>query len=142
MRDINKIVIHCSDSPDSMDIGFKEINQWHKERGWLDKKSNISCGYHYIVRRNGKVEVGRPEGSVGSHAYGHNRMSIGICWVGRGQLTPKQDKALKKLVRDIRKKYSLPLSKVKGHYELNSGKTCPNFDMNEFRLDVLFEGLD
>ena len=60
MRKIEKIILHCTDSPDHMNIGFKEINQWHKERGWLSK-SGISCGYHWIVKRNGKIEAGRPE---------------------------------------------------------------------------------
>lgn len=142
MRRISRIIVHTSDSPDSLNIGFKEINQWHKERGWLDKSSNISCGYHYIVRRNGKIEAGRPESSVGAHCYGYNRESIGICWVGRDKMTPKQDKALRMLVREIQDKYGVNLSKIQGHYELNEGKTCPNFDMNEFRLDILFTQLE
>ena len=29
------IVIHCSATKPSMDIGAKEIDRWHRERGWL-----------------------------------------------------------------------------------------------------------
>ena len=46
-------IIHCSATKPSMDIGFEEINRWHKERGWLQ------CGYHFIIRRNGVIEDGR-----------------------------------------------------------------------------------
>ena len=42
-------IIHCSATKPSMDIGFEEINRWHRERGWL------SCGYHFIIRRNGRI---------------------------------------------------------------------------------------
>lgn len=140
-RKIDKIIIHCSDSPDSLNIGFHEINQWHRERGWLDKKSDISCGYHYIVRRNGNVEVGRPESSVGSHVYGQNRSSIGICWVGRDKMTEAQDKAIRQLCRQQLEKHGLKPFDLYGHHEFDENKTCPNFDMHEFRLDVLFTAL-
>jgi len=142
MREIDKIIVHCSDSPDSMAIGFREINDWHKERGWLDKKSGVSCGYHYIVKRNGRVEAGRPESSVGAHCYGHNRKSLGICWVGRDKMTPKQNRALIQLVNRLRVTYDIAANDVYGHCEFNAHKTCPNFNMNEFRMDVLFAGLD
>lgn len=138
MRTIKKLIIHCSDSPDSLNIGFREINQWHKEKGWLDTKSDVSCGYHWIVKRNGKVEAGRPEASVGSHCYGQNRESIGICWVGRDKLDPRQDEALRKLCLRIMKTYGLKIGDVYGHCEFNEGKTCPNMNMHEFRLDLLF----
>lgn len=140
-RFVDKIIIHCSDTPDSMNIGFREINQWHRERGWLDKNSNISCGYHYIVRRNGKVEIGRPESSVGSHTYGQNRTSIGICWVGRESMTEKQDAAIRKLCRQVIENHDLKPFDIKGHKEYSDSKTCPNIDMDEFRLDVLFTAL-
>jgi hypothetical protein len=57
------LVIHCAATKATMDIGYKEIRKWHVEdRGWDD------VGYHYIIRRDGKVEVGRPEGFQGAHA--------------------------------------------------------------------------
>lgn len=140
-RKVTKLIIHCSDSPDSLNIGFREINQWHRERGWLDKRSDISCGYHYIVRRNGKIEAGRPESSVGSHTFGHNRESIGICWIGRDKMTPKQDSAIRSLCRKLIEKHGLKPFDIYGHKEFSDKKTCPNIDMDEFRLDVLFTAL-
>ena len=76
MREINTFIIHCSDTYPDMDIGVEEIRRWHKERGWSD------IGYHYVIRRNGKIEEGRNDGIVGAHAKGMNENSLGICMVG------------------------------------------------------------
>ena len=140
-RKVDKLILHCSDTPDSMDIGFKEINQWHKEKGWLDKKSDISCGYHYIIRKNGKIEAGRPETSTGAHCYGQNRSSIGICWVGRNDLNKKQRKALKSLCLKLLDERNLKPFDVYGHSEFDEKKTCPNLNMHSFRIDILFPSI-
>ena len=34
MREINKIIIHCSAIKLSQDIGSFQINEWHKKQGW------------------------------------------------------------------------------------------------------------
>lgn len=136
MRKINKIILHCTDSPDTLDIGFKEINEWHKENGWLSK-SGVSCGYHYIIRRDGTVERGRPEKDVGSHCYGHNKTSIGVVWVGKDRLSMRQDIALRNLLRHLINKHKLDPSDIYGHKEFNDHKSCPNVDMNGVRWEVL-----
>ena len=57
------IVIHCAATKASMDIGASEIKKWHvDDNGWDD------IGYHYIIKRGGLVEVGRPEAFQGAHA--------------------------------------------------------------------------
>ena len=48
------IVVHCSATKPSMDIGVKEIRDWHVNgNGWSD------IGYAYVIRRNGALELGR-----------------------------------------------------------------------------------
>lgn len=112
-----------------MDIGAKEIREWHiKQNGWRD------IGYHYVIRRNGALETGRPESVAGSHVRNHNATSIGICMVGgidrRGatakNFTPHQWISLEHLVRDLRAKY--PLAIIHGHREF-AAKDCPSFDV-------------
>lgn len=140
MRDINKIVIHCSDSDDSLDIGFREINDWHRQRGWLSP-SGVSCGYHYIIRRDGTVEVGRPEVEVGAHVAGHNKDTLGVCIVGRKDFSSKQFDSLFAMIWGLSFKYALdPTEDVLGHYELDDKKTCPNLDMIKLRAETLFNG--
>jgi N-acetylmuramoyl-L-alanine amidase len=138
MRKIKRIVIHCTDSDDSLDIGYEEINAWHKKRGWLSP-SGVSCGYHYIVRRDGTTEVGRPLEEIGAHVRGFNGDSIGIVWVGRKDPDDDQFRALKQIVRALMYKYEVDIDKIQGHYELDSNKTCPNLDMVKFRAELLFK---
>jgi len=140
MREIQKLIVHCTDSPDDLDIGFQEINQWHKERGWLSD-SGISCGYHYIIRRDGKIERGRPDEEPGAHCYGQNRESIGIVWSGRNEATEKQLSSLYQLLLILMHKYALSTDNIHGHNEF-SKKTCPNLDMDWVRAEVVFKKIN
>lgn len=133
MRKITSIIVHCSDSPDNLHIGVDEIRQWHKERGWKD------IGYHYVIRRDGLVQRGRPDEVIGAHCQGHNTASIGLCLVGRDKYTPEQAQALHAQIALLQSKY--PKAKIYGHYELNSGKTCPNLAMPKVR-DALFNTIE
>jgi N-acetyl-anhydromuramyl-L-alanine amidase AmpD len=141
MRQVKLIVVHCSDSDDSLDFGFKDVDEWHRQRGWLSP-SGISCGYHYIVRRDGRIEPGRPESEDGAHCQGNNSNSIGICWIGRKQIGNDQYKSLLKKLRDICDRHGISVEKVLGHCETESGKaqgkTCPNLSMPHVRADLLF----
>ena len=124
MRQINKVVVHCADTPASMDIGVREIDQWHKARGWT------GIGYHYVIRRDGTIDAGRDVNVVGAHAYGHNKGSLGVCLVGgKGgfNFTMQQLDSL----RILRKQLDAFTGPVKwvGHAELDAGKACPNFDV-------------
>jgi len=76
MRELKYIVLHCSATPVSMDVGVAEIRKWHKAKGWKD------VGYHFVIKLSGKLEYGRPLQQIGSHVLGYNRASVGICYVG------------------------------------------------------------
>lgn len=136
IREIGKIVIHCTASPDSLDIGVREVRQWHIDRGWTD------IGYHILVRRSGVAEAGRSYDKVGAHVAGHNSDSLGIVWVGQDQIAQKQMDTLLVIVRGLMHQYNLSVDDVYGHYELDSKKTCPNLDMNRFRAELLFTKVD
>ena len=34
LRKIDKIIVHCADTPDGKDFTIKDIDCRHKERGW------------------------------------------------------------------------------------------------------------
>lgn len=138
MRKIDKIVIHCAYTPPSMDIGLAEIDRWHKDRGWW------GIGYHFVIRRDGKLEKGRPLEMVGAHARGHNRTSIGICLVGgkaqskngggRAQcnFTSAQWRELDALVTMLMNQHHVAIEGVIGHNDV-SPKMCPTFDVKAWR---------
>ncbi len=119
-----KIILHCSDTPDHMDIGVSEIRTWHvRDNGWRD------VGYHYVIRRNGTVELGRDESVIGAHCHGHNTDSLGICWVGRDDITTDQVQSLCNLFCNIRMRWLIPSGECYGHAELDPMKTCPRLPM-------------
>lgn len=124
------LVIHCAATKPSMDIGLREIRQWHRQRGFLD------VGYHFIIRRDGSLEVGREVGSIGAHVAGYNETSIGVCMVGgidekgkpQDNFTPAQWVALNALVWKLTR-VDYPGIRIVGHRDLDSGKACPSFDV-------------
>ena len=129
MREITHIIIHCSATPKSMDIGADKIRDWHVNgNGWSD------IGYHEVIRRSGEIEHGRPHNKQGAHAAGHNKNSIGICLIGgidksgkaQFNFTMHQLNALAGLVNGLKVKY--PKATVIGHNSVSS-KECPSFDV-------------
>lgn len=125
----NWIVIHCSATRAIQDVGAADIRKWHRQKGWAD------IGYHYVIRRSGKVESGRPVDSVGAGVAGHNADSVHICLVGglnddtwkpEDNYTNSQWESLTKLVAVLTRKY--PKARVLGHRDFpNVSKACPCF---------------
>ena len=95
LRKIDKIIVHCADTPDGKDFTIKDIDRWHKERGWQ------CCGYHHVIRLDGTIENGRPLAQIGAHCKGYNENSIGICLIGRREFTPAQLVSLRNLSAPI-----------------------------------------
>lgn len=125
-------MIHCAATRPEMDIGVSEIREWHLARGFSD------IGYADVIRRDGCVEEGRNIDDVGAHVKGYNEISVGICLVGgidkknrpENNFTDAQFKSLKRLLRFYKAKY--PKAAVVGHNELDPGKACPSFDVQEW----------
>lgn len=128
MRKIDKIIIHCSATPEGRDVKTETIRQWHLKRGWSD------IGYHYVIELDGTVVPGRPLERVGAHCRGENRSSIGICYVGGvdKEMTPKDTRteaqrgALHSLLFDLTDNFAK--ATIHGHNEFSS-KACPSFNV-------------
>ena len=143
------IVVHCSATRPSMDIGVAEIREWHLSKGWAD------CGYHLVVRRDGTIEPGRNLSVVGAHVAGFNGGSVGVCLVGgltetgapflqRMDLyTPQQLDSLRYALEFLHRMY--PGAQILGHRDLSPDKnkdgkiepweflkSCPGFDVNQW----------
>lgn len=140
---IRYLVIHAAYTTPSMDIGVKEINRWHKNRGWN------GVGYHYVIRRTGEVEEGRAENVQGAHVYGYNGLSLGICLVG-GKMegdeqpdcnfTVAQWSSLLRLMADLKARY--PDAEILGHRDLDAGRACPCFDAKAWAVHLDAESED
>ena len=139
---IKNIVVHATDTFPDMDIGADWIRNVHvNENGWRD------IGYHYVIRRNGDLEIGRrcEEGKnyvAGAHTLGLNAASIGIAVVGgkarSGELacnfTRHQWAALEQLWRILSIEY--PEAKWSGHNDHDKSKQCPTFDVEVWINEV------
>jgi N-acetylmuramoyl-L-alanine amidase len=132
-EDVKFLVVHCSATPPTQDIGVKELDRMHRQRGFL------SIGYHFVIRRNGKVEEGRPITQRGAHVEDWNHCSIGICLVGgvdaklkpEPNFEPVQMEALRGLLVDLLTKH--PDATVQGHRDFpNVAKACPSFDVRHW----------
>lgn len=138
MRKINKIIIHCSATPEGREVTVEEIDKWHKQRGFN------SIGYHYVIYPDGSIHKGREEEEIGAHCTGQNSNSIGICYIGgmdkqnktpKDTRTDKQKEKLIMLVENLINKYELTVGDVYGHYQF-ANKACPSFDIKEFKKEL------
>ncbi len=128
MRKINKIIIHCSATPEGRPVSVKDIDRWHRERGFSE------IGYHWVVCLDGHMWPGRDEEIPGAHTVGQNANSIGVCYIGgvdknmkaKDTRTEYQKVGLRMLVQDLLKKY--PGATVHGHNEF-AAKACPSFNV-------------
>lgn len=116
-----------------MDVGVDEIREWHLKNGWSD------IGYHFVIRRNGLLEIGRSIESIGAHVKGYNTTSVGICMIGgrsavgtepENNFTGNQWNTLRALLPYLEHKY--PDAVIKGHNEFTNTKNCPSFDVQKW----------
>lgn len=131
MREITRIILHCSATPEGKDFTVADIDKWHKARGWQ------GIGYHYVIYRDGSVHEGRDIAVAGAHTSGYNKNSIGVCYIGgvaadgktpKDTRTPAQRRALRVLVEQLKKQF--PKATVHGHYEF-AAKACPSFKISD-----------
>lgn len=128
------IVIHHTGNPTDDDLSAEQLHRSHLNLGWA------GVGYHFIVRKDGSIELGRPVECVGAHAEGFNYCSIGIHICGNFNLaepTEAQINVLPQLIADICDAYGLIASAdiVVGHRDLMA-TACPGNNLYK-QLDTI-----
>ena len=147
------IIIHCSATREDKDFTEKQINDSHVARGFG------KWGYHYYIRKDGRVIPMRAENEIGAHdnfivpgeKTSYNRCSIGICYEGgldseghpKDTRTPWQKHSLRVLILTLLRDY--PGCRVCGHRDLSPDlngngeiepeewiKACPCFEVKTF----------
>lgn len=141
MRQIKRLVIHCSATEQGANFKAADVREWHLQRGFKD------IGYHLVILLDGTTEAGRPLEVAGAHAQGYNADSIAICYIGgmlKGKAhdtrTPAQRTTLRTWVAVFKSIY--PQLDVCGHRDLSVDlngdgvitpsewmKACPSFDV-------------
>lgn len=141
LRTIDKIAIHCSDSPQGRGDDVFEIDRWHDEK-WTKPNRPSGIGYHYVILEDGTIQKGRWVDYPGAHVSGHNATTIGICRIGGmgsdgkplRDVTDEQLGSLRVLTQLLIKLYDLEETDILGHNEFPGvSKDCPVMNMNFLR---------
>ena len=115
-KSTERIILHHADAKN---CSAEDIHRWHLSNGWS------GAGYHFLVRKDGKVYRLRPEDKVGAHAYGSNYNSIGICFEGNymeEDMPEAQKEEGKELVAYLKNKYNI--TTVQAHRDV-CATSCP-----------------
>lgn len=144
MRKIKYIVLHCSATKEGQNVSVRDIDRWHRQRGFR------MIGYHYVILLDGSIRKGRDIAQVGAHVAGNNANSIGICYVGgldadgkpKDTRTGEQKASLFYLLQQLREQF--PDAVICGHRDFSPDlngdgviepwewmKACPCFDAIE-----------
>ena len=142
-REITETIVHwTAHFNDQGHIGARDIHKIGVNRGFN------GCSYHYIIKRNGDIERGRPVNIRGAHAKaaGHNKFSIGVAFVAgyncpsgtrspnrfisADSITPAQFKALEQYLKAFFMVF--PGGQVFGHMDFDPNKPDPGFDLNGY----------
>lgn len=123
-KSTQRIILHHAAAKN---CSAEDIHRWHLNNGWS------GAGYHFLVRKDGKVYRLRPEDKVGAHAYGANYDSLGICFEGdymEEDMPTEQIKAGQELVAYLKNKYNI--TTVQAHRDV-CATSCPGdkFPFNE-----------
>lgn len=96
LRDFTEVVVHATDTTKDMEVNYDVLKAWDvTERGLSE------VGYHFIILRDGSLQVCRPISVDGVHSLkGHNENSIGIAFVG-GLLGNRSNREAKRSSRSF-----------------------------------------
>lgn len=150
MGTLQRLVLHCTATPEGREVTSNEIRAWHTNpvskggRGWKQ------VGYTDMIHLDGRVErlVQNNEDNVVDNweitngAQGYNSTSRHVVYVGgvardgrtpRDTRTPAQLEAMAAYVRDFHRRF--PVVRIVGHNEL-AAKACPSFDVQKWLVSI------
>lgn len=129
------IVHHIGNT--NADVSAETVHRWHLANGWA------GIGYHYLIRKDGTIERGRPRDTVGAHCYGENWHSIGVNIVGNFETawpTDEQMESASRLLARLCMLYGLRPGEdtIKGHRDFNA-TACPGQNLYDLLPDVIVD---
>ena len=149
MAQLKYLVIHCTATPEGLDVTPEDIRRMHTSpvsaggRGWKQ------VGYTDLIRLDGTVErlVNNNEDAnvdpweITNGAKGYNSISRHIVYAGgcdkamnpKDTRTTAQEKALVTYVRDFHRRH--PSVRIIGHNEI-AAKACPSFDVQKWLKSI------
>ena len=132
MRNIDEVILHCSDTRMDQNFDIEDIRRWHvSDNGWSD------VGYHFVILLDGTIQKGRDLDIAGAHCKNHNSTTIGVCLMGGKKADGSKWDAPTKAQKDSFVILRLALDIVTGKelqvspHSKYSTKSCPNFDIDK-----------
>ena len=139
---IRGLIVHHTDTFENMNSTAEDIDDWHLEKGFSE------IGYHIVLLRDGRIQIGRLATKTGAHALkgGFNSNTIGLAFVGgrtgdsrnastsvrsSSTFTALQWRAFDQFLQAWLQVF--PDSFQKGHRDTDpSGRTDPEFNVEEY----------
>lgn len=133
MREIKRIFVHCTASPQTW--GKAELDAEFKAKGWQHP------GYHYAITKDGTIHQLLAIEEVSNGVQGYNSTSINVAYVGgidsKGKpidnRTQAQKLALHTVLTQLKKRF--PAAHIMGHRSIwgenhpeKWKKACPCFN--------------
>lgn len=128
--DVKYLILHCSATRCNQDYTEEMMLRDHLARHFR------GIGYHFYIRKDGRMSQHRKVLEVGAHCVPYNRCSIGICYEGGldgngkpcNTMTDSQKERITDLLTNLHKLF--PKAKIVGHRDLpyTTPKECPCLD--------------
>jgi len=139
-RPLSEVIVHGSETQSNKNIGSIEINNIHKKLG------HDGIVYHYVIRRDGRLQRGRPADRESEHTNSHNKFSLAVCLVGginlpTGDVNPLDNRSESAFTREqftTLERFleaffmKVPGGLVFGHNELESDVDDPYFSVMDY----------
>lgn len=143
-REVTEVIVHCSDTYTNTNIGSEELNKISNSLG------ENGIPYHYVIRRDGSLQRGRPVNNEGTHTISHNEYTIAVCFVGginapsgtpnavgyrsSEALTRSQMRTFYEFCKAFYMYY--PGGQILGHSDVEVDQYDPGFDVIEYVLST------
>lgn len=132
------IVLHHTGGAAGEDPDAARIDAAHRGLGWA------GIGYHYLIRKDGTIERGRPAALAGAHAEGANARSVGIALCGNfcaEEPTGAQAESCAMLLAAVSAAEGVPLGagRVLGHRDL-AATACPGDALYARMAEIIGKG--
>ena len=139
-REITGLIVHWSETYYNQDVGSSEIHSYNS-------KVDGGMPYHYVIRRDGTVQRGRPIDQPGGQLpNGHDKYSIQVVLIGGinapvGTPNPKKYLSKSSFTRKQMNTFDVFLEKsfmawpglqVLGHSDIDRQQKDPGFDVPDY----------
>lgn len=162
-RELTTMVVHWSRTPTDLDWGAKELGQLHTETQAANSSYEAvallgvdgGLQYHYIIKRNGTIERGRPLDIIAPTLTGFGKYAVHVAFVAgfncphgteerekflsSDSITPDQWKSFDEIVKafDTAKNGA---AEFVGYNQMPFGMLGPGFDVPEYMRNKFNKG--